>query len=683
MTIRRFPNCKDKLIALWITRAFAPGVARQLLMTSHSYCDHDLALFLGLPSPFDEIKPTQVHQYMDGLQNSLENSKNACLSPRAQNSFDCLAASMRLNATEQRLLEFFACLEIESTLQDMTRETKPKIQSDPIRFLSKILRLNYTEIVKALSSNGRLFHCGLLKKNDHSSNLADIEITSKSLATRLLREIYDPLKVLKSFGILTPPEPELGLENYPHIQPSLDLLIPYLRFVHSKQKAGVNILIYGAPGTGKSQLVRVIGKSLQIPVYELDTTDEDNDPRDSKSRMTSLSLAQTYFRDQSALLVFDEAEDILAPSRYDFGTARSHKGWFNKMLENNRLPVFWISNSIGNLDPAFTRRFDFILEVPIPPRAQRSKILREHAGKLVSPKLIEQLSEIENLAPAVITRARNVVHAIKNEIPHKSRDAALTRVVSATLKAQGHPDITKPTIEVVQAGIYDIEYLNTTANLAQIAGNLKTYPSARLCLYGPPGTGKTSFGHWLAKQLGQPLIVKKASDLLDPYVGGTEEKIANSFEQAKEDGATLLIDEIDSFIRNRADAKRSWEVTQVNEMLTQIESFPGILIASTNLVDQLDPASMRRFDIKLHFGYLLPNQVGRLLASYCKKLQLPAPTDKDLKIAETLETATPGDFAAAARQHRFQPFPSANELLAAIVEESEIKSSRTRKIGFQ
>ncbi len=313
----------------------------------------------------------------------------------------------------------------------------------------------------------------------------------------------------------------------------------------------------------------------------------------------------------------------------------------------------------------------------------RGRILRETAGTLVSPGLIEQLAGIEHLAPAVVTRARNVVHAIRREIPKGDHDAAFSHVIGGILKAQGHPDPAKANLQVVQPGLYDIAYFNTAADLPGIAANLRKNPSARLCLYGPPGTGKTSFGHWLAHEIGQPLHLQKASDLLSSYVGVTEQKIARTFERATQDGAVLLIDEVDSFLRDRTQTRHSWEVTQINEMLTQIESFPGILIASTNLITQLDPASMRRFDIKLHFGYLLPEQAGRLLVSYCRNLGLPQPTPADLRLATTLATSAPGDFAAIARQHRFQPFRNAHSLLMAVIAESELKVQSTRQIGFQ
>ena len=109
------------------------------------------------------------------------------------------------------------------------------------------------------------------------------------------------------------------------------------------------------------------------------------------------------------------------------------------------------------------------------------------------------------------------------------------------------------------------------------------------------------------------------------WVGGTEKNIAECFRQAETDGAILLIDEIEGFLQDRREARHSWEITGVNEMLTQMESFPGIFIASTNLRDNLDQAALRRFDMKIKFDYLLPHQSRTLLESYCDTLHLEPP----------------------------------------------------------
>ena len=235
----------------------------------------------------------------------------------------------------------------------------------------------------------------------------------------------------------------------------------------------------------------------------------------------------------------------------------------------------------------------------------------------------------------------------------------------------------------MQADLYNIANLNTNADLQQISEQLRKHPSARLCLYGPPGTGKTAFGHWLAAEIDAPLYLKKASDLLSPYVGMTEKLISQAFQEAKEEDAILMIDEVDSFLQDRTQSKNSWEVTGINEMLTQIESYPGIMIATTNLLGRLDSASLRRFDLKLEFRFLQPVQLRRLLSAHCRNLKLLPPTSQDLVMVESIETATPGDFATVARQHRFQPFRNAQALVLAVISESDHQITRSRKIGFQ
>lgn len=683
MALKRFNSPYQRLIALWVIRAFAPGFGKVAFVSKDGFNDPDLAMFLGFPrqpTP-DELKAAP--RMLDELKASLEKSP-AVLPARARANFSKLAATLKLRPEELQILEFYACKGVtpmlEYTWQVLCLST-PGL--DPARFLDQILGISRHGVTKAVSSKGRLIRCGLLKGSGLPSVDGPLRFHSDALAKHLFREAFDPCKLLRSFGVIMPPPAELGVGDFPHLRKTMDVLLPYLKSVRHSRKAGVNILIYGKPGTGKSQLARVMAKETGTPVFELDTADEDGDPLRASARLSALNLAQSYFQDDPVILVFDEAEDILTPSPRDRGMANSHKGWFNQMLGNNRQPVCWISNSIESLDPAFARRFDFILEVPIPPKAQRDRILQDQVGKLVSPALIGQLAGIEELAPAVVTRARDVIHSIRHNIAKCDRDSAFTHVIGGILKAQGHPDPIVAFRQVLATDVYDIAHLNTSSDLRRMADLLKQNPSARLCLHGPPGTGKTAFGHWLAGEIERPIQVERGSDLFSPFVGMTEKNIARTFEKAARDEAVLLIDEVDSFLQDRSRAHHSWEVTQINEMLTQIEAFPGVLIASTNFLDHLDAASLRRFDLKLQFGYLQPDQIRRLLVSWCHRLDLRPPGVEDLAMVENLETATPGDFAAVARQHRFQPFIDARGLMLAVIAESKIKNRRSRQIGFQ
>lgn len=145
------------------------------------------------------------------------------------------------------------------------------------------------------------------------------------------------------------------------------------------------------------------------------------------------------------------------------------------------------------------------------------------------------------------------------------------------MKAQGFEKL--QCNERLLPAFYSPAWINADQPLDGLVDGLRSHAQARLCFYGPPGTGKTAFGHWLAQELGKTLMVKRVSDLVSPYVGTTEQNLAQAFDRAQQEDAVLLLDEVDSFLQDRRKARQSWEVTAVNEMLTQMESYRGLFIA--------------------------------------------------------------------------------------------------------
>lgn len=59
-------------------------------------------------------------------------------------------------------------------------------------------------------------------------------------------------------------------------------------------------------------------------------------------------------------------------------------------------------------------------------------------------------------------------------------------------------------------------------------------------MHGVPGTGKTAYARWLAAEMNRPLLVKRASDIISMWVGGTEKNLAHAFAQAEREHAVLL-----------------------------------------------------------------------------------------------------------------------------------------------
>lgn len=160
-------------------------------------------------------------------------------------------------------------------------------------------------------------------------------------------------------------------------------------------------------------------------------------------------------------------------------------------------------------------------------------------------------------------------------------------------------------------------------DLNALISALKNDRNIKICIYGISGTGKSAFAQYLAKELQRDCVVQNASDLLDKWVGGTEQNIANAFKDAKKRDMVLVFDEVDSFLHDRSGgASHDYELTQTNEMLTQMEKFDGVFVATTNLMGDIDKAALRRFDVKLEFKALNDEQKAKLLERECALLGL-------------------------------------------------------------
>jgi len=185
-----------------------------------------------------------------------------------------------------------------------------------------------------------------------------------------------------------------------------------------------------------------------------------------------------------------------------------------------------------------------------------------------------------------------------------------------------------------------------------------------LLLSGPPGTGKTALAADVARRLDRPLAVKRASDLLSKWVGGMEANIAEAFADAREEGAVLLFDEADSLLLDRNDAHMSWEIPQVNELLTWMENHPLPFVAATNFARRLDPAVFRRFVFKVE---LRPLSEKMLDTAFERFFEGPAPVG-----LRQIVGLTPGDFAVVKRQLRFRPDCAAEEIVDLLRHEAQV-----------
>lgn len=142
-------------------------------------------------------------------------------------------------------------------------------------------------------------------------------------------------------------------------------------------------------------------------------------------------------------------------------------------------------------------------------------------------------------------------------------------------------------------------------------------PPNGMILYGPPGCGKTYFAEKFAEESQFNFVLVNGSDLGSVYLHGTQGKIANLFKEAEKKAPTIIcFDEFDSFVPSRSSMAAEHRPEEVNEFLGQLNncSKKGIfVIGTTNRLDLIDPAVLRKGRMDLHVEIPAPDENTRKL----------------------------------------------------------------------
>jgi AAA+ superfamily predicted ATPase len=601
-----------------------------------------------------------------------------------------LAALLGLSEAELAVLCFAVFLRGDRTFQ---RAIAQNSQSTSTPFLHKLLArltgLLQDDIRAALSPTSTLITTGLVEIAAHSVDLEDKLDVGKDLPNILFTPHADAEALMARF-LKRSPRRTLTLAHFPHLERDTAAVVGLLRAALGNKIPGTNLLLYGPPGVGKTEYAAVLAEAVGADLYEVDYADEDGDPIRGERRLRAFNLGQRLLaRRDHALLLFDEVEDVFErnPLAELFGAgagrAAGGKAWINRTLENNPAPALWLTNDAHSMNRAYLRRFDYAIRFTLPPPSVRIEIARHHLGDWAGEDdWLARIAAHEHLTPAQLERAAKLARHAGNGDLEANRALvwqALDR--SATLLRQKRT----PARNVVPTG-YDLRFLNVDQDIPKLIAALQRRPHGIFCFHGPAGTGKSELARHIADALEKPLLVKRASDLLDMYVGQTEKSIAAMFDDARQRDAMLVLDEADSFLRDRRGAHHSWEVTQVNELLTQMEAFDGIFICTTNLMESLDAASLRRFPWKIRFDWLKPGQRWGLFAQ--EFVRLGGDLAEALAWKEPvlrLDRLAPGDVAAVVRQYElWDETPSAGafyDRLAAEVaakrEEAVVEAAAT------
>jgi SpoVK/Ycf46/Vps4 family AAA+-type ATPase len=551
-------------------------------------------------------------------------------------------------------------------------------------YLLAVLDMGYREFNAILS--GTLYKAGLLSNDLPSLTLAgDFFLDLESSSSEKLTQAY----------YTRIPQKTIPLEYHQIVKNETEQV---LRVLQVKPKSSTHILLYGSPGTGKTTYAQGLAHYLKIPAYQIVQNEHNKTLNRRVAIVASLNMTN---QGDGSLIIVDEADNVLNTRNSGFTRGETQdKGWLNQILEEPGVRMIWITNSIDDIEESVLRRFAYSLHFEILNRRQRARLWQGiiESNKAVrffdSPDL-EKLAQRYQVSAGVIDLAVKKAREIKLRTKEKFQAAVILSLdAHERLLAGGEKKNRRESIEKN----YSLEGLNIQGDIGLLMQDLEAFDqflrqpkqaenrNMNLLFYGPPGTGKSELARYIGNRLQREVICKRASDVMDCYVGETEKNIKNTFAEAEREQAILVFDEADSFLFNREMAQRSWEVSFTNEFLTRMERYQGILVCTTNRMTGLDSASIRRFNHKIGFDCLKPEGNAIFYQRLLAPLTTMPLTLEDKDDLNALRELAPGDFRIVRNRYAIMPPEriTPEMMIKALHEESRIKQKHNggKSIGF-
>jgi transitional endoplasmic reticulum ATPase len=534
-----------------------------------------------------------------------------------------------------------------------------------VRYIAALLRCPLAMVGRRLQADAPLRALGLVEDRGWG------DVAPSATVLSLARHGSDNPASLRRLLIGSTAASSLAWSDFAHLGDARALAERVLRDALRRRRRGVNILLYGAPGTGKTEFAKVLAaRTGASAVFAGETWRNRRDLEPNRAaRIAAVALTGALAaRAERTFVVVDEADDIFLGVTGGQGRQGS-KVFMHRLVEAVAAPTIWITNEPDFLGEAVVRRMSLVVRFPPPAAAVRERIIERCAARqrlALDNEDRAQLAQM-NAPPAILSGAIRTAQRIGGGA------ATVRQLVGASarlLSGSRAPAVPAAAGFDPSLSAADTDLVALTANI--VASGEK---ALSFCFHGAPGSGKSAYARHLAQRLGLEVVERRTSDLLSKWLGESEKKIRGAFEEAADRQAFLIFDEADSLLANRAGAERSWEISQVNEMLTSMEAHPYPFACTTNAFEALDPAAMRRFLFKVKFLAMTPEQISE---AFRRHFAQEAPVQ-----LMRLGGLTPGDFALVARKARMLAETDGMRIADWLVEEVAAKpGSRLNRIGF-
>lgn len=579
-----------------------------------------------------------------------------------------------LDRTDEDVDEYFS-----SRRLDITKLTKS------IKYFCRFFELRPDELKDILAKDSPLIKAGIVRKTRREDTLELSETVVSylgGLSKQSIEEDYVKEVCLSDSLLLTDH----------NVSPEKTHVIKNLL----KVKGGLNVILHGHPGTGKTEFAKSLAKETGKKVYFINQSDTDGE-ENLDFRKQAIIAAHNIIQGDDSIIVVDECDEIVNINngmwKCDTEEGSDRKAWVNDFLENAKHKIIWISNRINGIDESTKRRFSYSLEFLPLSFAQRKKVWETQVTKqgieFLGTEDIQNLSKNLKVNSGGITLALKDVQGMEGLETKVQKLEVLKSILSQHQSFTSGEDVgllkktSKYNLDIVNSD-YPLEKLLRYAD--QFLRQRDSFTSKgvynlNLLLQGPPGTGKTEFVKHLADVTDRELLIKRASDIRSKWYGESVRNIAQCFKEAQENGSILFFDEADSFFGSR-EGGSEYHAEETNELLTQMENFQGLLVCSTNITKKLDQAAMRRFNYKVKFEYLTDSGKEKMFRTYLSE-QCIDWLDGSLGVRlQRIAGLTPGDFKVVYQKNLFNEKRPVSDFLQELENEVSYKNAFAKRVGL-
>ena len=392
-------------------------------------------------------------------------------------------------------------------------------------------------------------------------------------------------------------------------------------FAAGENSAAQGILLYGAPGTGKSLIARTLADTLDCGFIAVNLHDlKGRYIGESGQKVKEVwEKAKGYKR---CILFIDECESIFikrgstGSDSFTDDIVQAFIAEWDGFNKQKTVLVMGATNRRDIMDEAVLSRFAEQIEIPLPDAEMRQAIF---AAELAT---LEWQGELpENASDYLQGFSGREIANLARQMMRNGGDINEDTLASATRDKR-----TGSNSAVDKDATWDKLILNE-ANKKMLHSACAVFANADalrakgisiprgILLYGPPGTGKTQIARTMANESGLSFIGAATADLKAGYIGQSGQLVKELFARARSQSpCVLFIDEMDIIAPARGGGEDTFSKEIIGQLLQELDGIKShsgdvFVLAATNRPEDMDNAVLSRFNRRIEIG--LPDEAAR------------------------------------------------------------------------